>query len=257
MFNNMIFITNRIVLVAPSIGSITDSHPALPRDVSWETLPCGEGYRGSQTADNLRPGSPTGEIPLPTATGISCDSCTGPIEDFCSGPTVRLSLPGTTQGSGGISLIEKFIHVAARSGGRSGAKRTPAPRGATTCRDLQGFGGSFSSRRNPVNQGPALDAGFSVYRYPISCARARLYTGQVLCVLQRLQSGGYRDTLTGSYLPDYQPFANHGNPRGSCGDDPGRNLTLRERARAHVSPPFPAASDRECQSQNYIDPPLK
>ncbi len=61
------------------------------------------------------------------------------------------------------------------------AKRCAGSRSARPHPDSLGAEGSASSRRAPENQGPALDAGLSLYRYGVShyqCARATYYRGQ-------------------------------------------------------------------------------
>ena len=70
----------------------------------------------------------------------------------------------------------------ASSGSRC-AKHIVSARSARQRPGLQGAAGSFSSRRNPAKQGPALVAGLSIF-YSISFihARARHTIGQFFCV---------------------------------------------------------------------------
>lgn len=105
------------------------------------------------------------------------------IRENDSNPVFLLVRPGTSKLRDRVPPSDWSYPVAGKSGGRSGAKRTTAPRSAAACPGLLRAGGSVSSRRNAAKQGPALDAGLSVYLYPLSpILRARLYSGCFFCL---------------------------------------------------------------------------
>lgn len=166
------------------------------------------------------------------------------IRENDSNPVLLLVRPGTSKLCDRVSPSEGSSFVAGKSGGRSGAKRTTAPRSAAACPGLQRAGGSVSSRRNAAKQGPALDAGLSVYLYRLSpILRARLYRGCCFCPPGSSRFFGPRTIPRSPYPPENERCADPALFLESAWELPGKKrLTFATQNRRGTLPPSAGAS---------------
>lgn len=117
------------------------------------------------------------------------------------------------------SVILKVSRMSRASRDLRCAKRRAGSRSLRLRPALQGIEGSFSSRRDPAKQGPALDAGFSVYpgAHILLSTRARVtniveISGAFFAIIW--QPPGYRNSLIFNTSPSL----------GRVWDELGKNM---------------------------------